>query len=182
MKRKPNVSKHNATRRKQAARPRAQARPKAGSLRKSAPVLLLIAVAASLFGVQVADRGPLSATREAEDPTQAVVKRALPDGVSEEGVPKWVPMRQASGRTELEPWTSVDAELANESHGLSDALAPQERTRAADRDADWLSADSVDELEEESAEASSEALGVEAGSNAPGDAEEVLEHVEGSGS
>jgi len=99
--------------------------------------------------VSVGTTGVLSATSGHRSPTQvvpagpAVTRRPLPDGVSEREVPKWVPIRQVSGRVELDPWTSVDAdrarsqavrdELFGKAHPSTDVLAPRASSDERDR-------------------------------------------------
>ncbi len=61
----------------------------------------------------------------------AVTKRPLPEGMSSKNVVKWVPFRQSSGRTELAPWTSVDAALVHDPSVLRGLLAPAPRKPTA---------------------------------------------------
>jgi hypothetical protein len=89
-----------------------------------------VALAAGLgAGVALAMLAGLVHTRtvraiETPRTERAVVKRALPEGMSSKSVVKWVPFRQASGRTELAPWTSVDAQLAQDPSVLQRLLKP----------------------------------------------------------
>jgi len=61
----------------------------------------------------------------AHEQSPAVIVRApLPAGMSEGDIPKWVPLRRPSGRTELAPWSSVDGYLAQDPDVLDRLLNP----------------------------------------------------------
>jgi hypothetical protein len=78
-----------------------------------------------------------SANKEKKPAEKDTVKRPLPDHLTEEQVPKWVPYRQPSGRTELEAWDSVDAGTARDAYFRQDIMAPkQSRTLFPKRDID----------------------------------------------
>jgi hypothetical protein len=59
-----------------------------------------------------------------------VIKRPLPPDVAEEDVPKWIVHRRVSGRTELEPWDSVDGWCVRDPEALDAILAPKTRALA----------------------------------------------------
>lgn len=81
----------------------------------------------SARGKRGAEASSASAEPQQKDSAEKVtVKRELPEGVTEDQVPKWVPYRQPSGRTELEAWNSVDADTARDPYFRQDMLAPKE--------------------------------------------------------
>jgi hypothetical protein len=81
----------------------------------------------SARGKKGAEASSASAEQQQKDSAEKVtVKRELPEGVTEDQVPKWVPYRQPSGRTELEAWNSVDADTARDPYFRQDMLAPKE--------------------------------------------------------
>jgi len=166
-------------------------------LRHLVPALILVAVAATAFGMVAADRRSLSASAKPAKPEAVTVKRELPEGVTEDQVPKWVPIRQPSGRTELEPWTSVDAATGRDPEALETVLSgDEEKQDGLDRDRESAE-ESAEEGGEESgdtpaADAKAEAerpgllarirarvLGIAAGADAPGNAEKIPEDVDG---
>ena len=97
-------------------------------------------VAAAILGAAVGLACLAGAVRPGPPRTRPAVrtlavKRPLPEGVSERDVVKWVPLRQPSGRTELAPWTSTDAELVHDPQVLKHLLVPAPaEPSASDRD------------------------------------------------
>jgi len=82
-------------------------------------------------------------------PHKTVVKRPLPPDVTDEQVPKWVPHRQASGRTELEAWDSVDAETGRDDYFRLELMGPRQPKRSLpERRIDDLDDEALDPLEE----------------------------------
>jgi hypothetical protein len=65
-----------------------------------------------------------------------VIKRPLPPDVAEEDVPKWIVHRQVSGRTELEPWDSIDGWCVRDPEALDAILAPKTRSLADEESRD----------------------------------------------
>lgn len=75
-----------------------------------------------------ATKGDAAGKEDADGKT--VVKRPLPPDVTEDQVPKWVPHRQASGRTELEPWNSVDADTGRDDQFRVELMGPRKPKRS----------------------------------------------------
>lgn len=97
----------------------------------------VVAASAGTAGVVgTMDRQPPPVTAPAPEPQPIVVKHALPAGVAEEDVQKWVPNRRVSGRTELAPWQSVDAARARNPEVLRKLLQPVETELALDQSAE----------------------------------------------
>jgi len=90
---------------------------------------LVIALAAVAFAGYV--RPGRGQAKTAAKTSPAPVKRPLPAGMSEQDVVKWVPLRQSSGRTELAPWTSVDARLVKDPAVLDSLLGPADNPSPA---------------------------------------------------
>lgn len=80
---------------------------------------------------------------------KTVVKRPLPPDVAEDQVPKWVPHRQASGRTELEAWNSVDADTGRDDQFRVELMGPRKPKRSLpERRIDSFDDRAFDPLEE----------------------------------
>ncbi|HJN16830.1 MAG TPA: hypothetical protein QGH10_15100, partial [Armatimonadota bacterium] len=81
--------------------------------------VVVLALATVVFGV-LADRVAVArAPVEAAAPEPArPVKRPMAAGTNEDHIARWVPVRTPSGRTELEAWTTVDAEWLKSSDTL----------------------------------------------------------------
>ncbi len=92
--------------------------------------LVIVALTAVAFASYVRPHG--HPTKPAAKTELVTVKRPLPDGMSEQDVVKWVPLRQPSGRTELAPWTSVDAQLVKDPTIVESLLKPAEKPPASD--------------------------------------------------
>ncbi len=91
--------------------------------------LTLVFTTSGMRGSARGTKDPQSSSakpQEKDSAEKVTVKRELPEGVTEDQVPKWVPYRQPSGRTELEAWTSVDADTARDPYFRQDMLAPKE--------------------------------------------------------
>jgi len=181
---KPNSSLIKRTRRTAAP---AEAPSAAERLRKLVPALLLVAVAATAFGMVAVDRRALSPAGEEAKAQSVTVRRDLPAGVTEDQVPKWIPIRQPSGRTELVPWTSVGGETARDPNAIERVMAVGEApAESASHDAE-----AVAEAAEPSPETDrgglftrvrARLLGVEPSADAPGGTEKVAEDVQSGGS
>jgi hypothetical protein len=65
------------------------------------------------------------AARARQEAATSAIKRPIPEGMTQDDVVKWVPMRQSSGRTEMAPWTSVDAKLVHDPEVLGNLLQPR---------------------------------------------------------
>lgn len=92
-----------------------------------AVVIAVAAVACVGYVRPHRDRAKAAATKT----SSAAAKRPLPEGMSEQDVVKWVPLRQPSGRTELAPWTSVDAQLVKDPTVLDSLLRPADNSSSA---------------------------------------------------
>ena len=101
--------------------------------------LICAALAASVgtAGVVDATGRPPAPVQSATQNQPVVVRHALPEGLAEDEVQKWVPNRRVSGRTELKPWQSVDAARARDPEVLQSLLQPVET--------DLVLADSVEQ-------------------------------------
>jgi len=153
-------------------------------LRGLLPTLALVGIAATAFGMIAADRRSSSAADEAAKPAKVTVRRELPPDMAEDQVPKWVPIRQPSGRVELAPWLSVDAETARDPEAIEKIMAVEEpESEAAGDGATDSQPDSpvASQSAGSLAEVRARVLGVETGTEAPGDPDQVAEHVEGRG-
>ncbi len=163
------------------------------SLRGLLPALLLVTMAATVFGVIAIDRRSLSASTKPAKTQAVAAKRELPPGVTEDDVVVWVPIRQPSGRTELVPWTSVDAATARDPLALEAVLNPAVKdAEAGDRPerAGGTTEPEADRPATPTNEAARQGLlarirdrvlGIEARADAPGDAKKVTEDVGGGG-
>ncbi len=136
-----------ASRRSQPTNPRAAAaqdRSGYGLLQPTQAKLLLGAslgvLALTVFSVASGTGRPArgkqdgSSAKQEDAAEKVTVKRPLPDHLTEEQVPKWVPYRQVSGRVELEPWDSVDAGITRDPQVRQDIMAPRKARSPDDTD------------------------------------------------
>jgi len=105
-------------------------------------MMVIIAAVAATTGVlsstnPAGDQQAANAVKAPEDPTKVVVKRPLPEGMTEEGVVKWVPIRQPSGRTELEAWTSVDHHWAEMPQIADEVMATDRTLERGESTSEW---------------------------------------------
>lgn len=166
-------------------------------LHRAVPVLLIVGVMAAFVGSMTLEKAERSPSTVQLKPSEITVRMPLPPNTTEEDIPKWVPVRLPSGRTELVPWSSVDADIARNPDSLANVLDqpdPEPRpTLAADK-AKLEESPALGQQEPDSEPKAgrpvesgffttlrARLLRVEARSDTPGNANKVPQHVEGSG-
>lgn len=90
-------------------------------------LVLTVVFTCSGMGRPAREKQHASPAAKQDGPVEpTTVKRPLPEHLAEDQVPKWVPYRQVSGRVELEPWDSVDADTARDPYARLDIMAARE--------------------------------------------------------